>query len=451
MDLVAALVVLIAIPVFEVLRPRHGKLDYLALFNLLFWVAYALPAALAAASPELVSAEYGGLPRHPAFLVVILEIALAYAAVCVGYYFCGAGRIASQWRVVPRTRSSHVVVVVLLLVGGAAVFIYVHQYGGLVLAIAQSALIRANAVEGGKGVFVKPFIPNVNYAFLMSWALLLWFPRRRPYSALLFVVGLTATILSFLLMSGRGAVISLGIMSYWLLVMRTNRWHFKIVLVGAVMGAMVIIFGDTLFASASQLGSDGPSVVETFNERRVAKGIDDTLTVYMREFSFYVASLAGANRWLNDPESSLRWFVDVPLGLMSYLPERLLGFQVPPTIAFYNTDQLIGVFESLIPPGFIALGVYSLGWGGCLVVGWLFGWCGRFLETFFGHGARRDPRAATMFVAWGVAWGYGWLPGEPRVFFQGFFALIVLTVVWIFVIGRLAWRMHPSAPESSTR
>ena len=104
-----------------------------------------------------------------------------------------------------------------------------------------------------------------------------------------------------------------------------------------------------------------------------------------------------------------RWFWDIPQGFIFYL--RLLGFNIEDSLTYYNTESLVQIRQSIIPPGYLAFGYIQAGMAGVLMSGMIFrflGWWVGLLRAKF----QGDSLSADFFFAFLAANSF--YIGEPR-------------------------------------
>lgn len=86
---------------------------------------------------------------------------------------------------------------------------------------------------------------------------------------------------------------------------------------------------------------------------------------YIDNFAHPMVSLFQVERLL--ALSNLRWFYDFPHGLMFYL--KVFGFDMGPSLTYYNTESFLGYKSSIVPTGYLAFGFAQMSYFGVFIMG----------------------------------------------------------------------------------
>ena len=71
------------------------------------------------------------------------------------------------------------------------------------------------------------------------------------------------------------------------------------------------------------------------------------------------------------------YFWDVLQGILFYL--RLVGIDMGDSLTYYNTEAILHVRQSIVPPGYMAFGYVQAGMFGVLIAGMIYRYLGFFL------------------------------------------------------------------------
>lgn len=86
---------------------------------------------------------------------------------------------------------------------------------------------------------------------------------------------------------------------------------------------------------------------------------------YLNNFSHPMVSLFQVERLL--ALSDFRWFYDFPQGFLFYL--KFFGFDMGPSLTYYNTEAFLGYKSSIVPTGYLAFGFVQMSYFGVFVMG----------------------------------------------------------------------------------
>jgi hypothetical protein len=87
--------------------------------------------------------------------------------------------------------------------------------------------------------------------------------------------------------------------------------------------------------------------------------------VYLNNFAHPLMSLINIEPLYE--KLGYRYFYDYVHGFLFYF--KIIGLDFGASLTYYNTDNLIGIFESVMPPGYLAFGYMQLGYIGVFVSG----------------------------------------------------------------------------------
>lgn len=422
----SAYLVLLALIIFiEIFREKSGKFDFLTLFNIYFTLMYPLPGFLLAFDFINAASSLGlGISLYTNKLQTVIAIFAGYFLVVIGFYSSSAVNWGKKISLKPRYNNSVLIyAIVLLLFSCGSIYVYGLQYGSFINALSQASLIRAQAVEGGSLVFFKHFtLFSMPASYLLGAVVFFQKDRKLNFLFLFatFIFSVVVAIIAITLTGGRGYLINYFLCFYLVYILKHKKisWLFNAVF--GVFAVFFLFYGKVFFFSLTALPKGLNAVVNTFVDT-IESGSGDSFSFYqfMYNFQFPVHSLEVA--LYRDYE--LRWFVDIIYAIASLIPQRLLGVVPPETIMSYNTRFIIGNNDFSIPTGFLAFGVYSMWWPGLLIVAFVYGWVGRYLQTVLFKHLNLIFWMPFMYTAIAQIW-MDFLSSDPETFLQGYFAFL---------------------------
>ncbi|MGK7950828.1 MAG: O-antigen polymerase [Xenococcaceae cyanobacterium] len=418
----------------ELTRPKDTKFDFLSLFHLFFILMYPIPGLnftltkLFTISPILIS---GKLVSNYS-LQIPLSIFITYFLVLLGFSSTSARKYGNK--ILLQSRNSKVVywlAFFLLALSFLSTVVYSNQYGGFLKAISQNNLIRAGAVEGGAFVFVMRFLYIAFFAAYL-FASLLFIKKAQRDKGKLLILFICSFILAFfasIMVGARATMIMAFINFYLTYLLYKRKFALPIIIPGLIFAFLFIIYGKSFFYSLSGLSQGYVEVINRF-QTAVATSEDDGLVInkFISVFNYSFESLYAA---FNHP-NQIRLFSDWFYGFASFLPDRLINIEVPPTISVYNTRYLVGHNEYNIPPGFIASCIYSWSWAGIIIFSFTYGWIGRYLQTINQNHLYKIDWIPFVYVAIAQAWADFFASGDTTIFLHTNFWILFSVFCLLF-------------------
>lgn len=450
-------VVGIAVVASELARKPLVPIDALRITTVFLVVSYLLvPIFLSLGAVVYVNPFYFGGIKYFGSWYAPLLVALGYMWLRAGHWL--GARCVPARTVQLRLAVSDGVIVVLLYVALAfvvgSIALYVAQFGGIRSAIIQAELIRNGVIEGGALEFVKHFfrLNGVCLGYTFYRVFLADRSAARGQFALLFGFSLALFVLLVFLWNGRGFVV-FSVLTLYFIAANAKR-HFYPARLAAlgVAGLAFFFFGNYLFVAAPVLLEHGfGAFVDAFDEK-AQSAMNRVGASLVQGFVHPIASLEVALQRIVDPRH-FRYFMDIPLGALHLIPQRLLGVSLPDTVSYLNTMMHQGIWKSVIPPGVLALGVYSLGAAGVPLIMFLYGaLCGAF-DRAGATVLSQVPGAVALYVLFAFEIGSFAVNGDPRRFFYSSFMLVACIVV-MSVFARIRYnsqsRDSTSEPTSIT-
>ncbi len=431
---VTYLLLLLAIIVIEITRKKANLLDFLTLFNLTFALFYVFPGFQLFKIAES-SGSYS--LTFQSNLQILIAIYLGYFLVLIGFYSQSAIKQAKKIYVKQFSDQKLIKIARFLLIfGGISCIIYSAQYGGLSNAISQSSAIRSGNVESGSLVLFKNFFDCAEYASYL-FASLIFFSPKTKNSAMLylqFVSSIVLTLLTLLMKSSRSSIIRylIAFILGYIIYRKKIPWLF--ISIGVIFSLAVIFYGDPFFSSLSSIPEGYDSFVEDFSSRLESQANESTEGSSEASFSEdFAYTLLSLDTSFNN-QYQYRWFSDFIFGFTTLVPERLIPIETPKSVVYLNTYLGLGHNEWSLPPGLLALGIYSMSWTGLVTLCFSFGWVGRYLQTILTQDKNNQPWIAFLYVVIMNIWLGLISGGSPGTSIKGN-AVFFLTFFFLFSVS----------------
>ena len=226
----------------------------------------------------------------------------------------------------------------------------------------------------------------------------------------MFLLCLGLIIPLYLSMAGRGRFVFLflHLLLFYSVVRGFKVGGFKVI--GSIMVvlpgiALIILYGKTFFSSLKALAS-GETIQQISYER--SEPIYDIL----RNVEHRVVSTDVAVQLFG--QQNMTYFYDFIMSPFFLIPSRLFGIEKPDSIAYLNTYNIMGIYESTIPPGLVGYGLYSLSFIGVVIVALSYGMLGSFADSVRGQTAGFQSKV--IYVGLSFLLFFQAFTGEPRVF-----------------------------------
>ena len=432
---------IVFIILFELVRYKQKKFDYLTFFNIVFCISYPLPAYIlyATTKSNLVSSILLGTTIDLNNAQVPLAIFCTYFFVTIGFYSKSSQRFAKNIRIENKYRDRLIIIfsILLLIISIASIYLYSSEYGGVISALSNAALIRSEVIEAGSVSFVKRFVFFSLFAAYLLAAIL--FIKRiknyRLFLGVVFIISILTFIVSFMIIATRAVLVRTIISFYLAYIIRKGKVSASFMLIFIAVSSLFVFYGKEIFGSLTALPDGIDAVFDKFQYFIDTKDKEEfSLTELSGEISFPLSSIYAA---VNTPYE-IRFFNDWIYGFASFLPDRLLddllNYQVPPTISFYNTFYLVKSNEYEIPSGFISSCLYSFSWAGVIIFSFIYGWLGRCIDNVLNSGITNIYWMPFIYVAAGLVWA-DFIPyANPQIILHTHFWFFSSTLI-LFYIG----------------
>lgn len=398
--------------VLEVLR--HGaapKIDFLTFISTIYLVIFVISPTLVYATPPPSPwfDRFAWLktlsPETPPYAAAAAAVFLSYLAVYVGYYF-PILNVRSRFNAAGLGMTWAWLGVIFLTIGVISFFIFTEVVGGVV-----KTLVMANQLREGSPVdtplasfaFVKRltlFCLPASLFFLLALGDLV---ETRDRLIIMFLTAISILCsLVVLMLSGR-LVLASYLLAFLMPKMTQSFRRSAYFVVGAVFFTIpIILFGKTLINRFTLAGHN-----------TIDLSVDKVLHSILLEFSFPFTNIVMVVQRI-PVEGSFRFFSDLVLAPLRWIPQRLFPFSLPERLIDTNTDLVMGNLTSGgIPVDIVSFGWYSAGALGVVIAGLLFGKLVRLLDDALpkgSYGAELFRATWILLAGFLIMYGYAeWL------------------------------------------
>lgn len=425
----------------EITRKKSNLLDFLTYFHLNFVLFCVFPGFTLS---KITGTLHGDSLTLQSNIQILIAVYLGYFLVLLGFYSKSAIKVAKKITI--KQYSDHTILKIsnyLLIFVGISVVIYSAQYGGFINAISQSAAIRSGKVESGSLVLFKTLFDGAEYSsyFLASLA---FFSIKSKKNVILYLklgLSIILSLMTMLMKSSRASIVRyfIGFALAYIIYKKKIPWVSMTIFI--VIAMAVVLYGDPLFASLSSIPNGYDSFVADFSQRLAVEtnhNAGDSFEYELVEkFDHPIQSLDTA---FNN-EYQFRWFSDFIFGFTSLLPSRLIPIKTPKNISYLNTFLSLGHNDWTRPPGFLALGIYSMSWMGLVIICFCYGWLGCCLQTILSKDENNQPWISFLYVIIMNIWSHLITTGDPALVIRGN-VVFLLSIFFIFSFSRKNHRMN---------
>ncbi|MBF2017205.1 MAG: oligosaccharide repeat unit polymerase [Rivularia sp. T60_A2020_040] len=418
----------------EKVRKRKTVFDFLTFFHLIFCLMYSIPGFILA-----INLGGKGIEKNSFFefninnAQLLLAIFIGYFTILLGFYSYSAKKYAKKITIKWHSEKTIFRITAFLLIFAClSVQVYALQFGGVLNAVSQSTFIRTSVEKGGVFVFFKHFMFLSFCASYLIYASIFLRKRKNPKLILylVFIISVICTVVGVTITGGRAHLIIYFLTFYLvdIIVRRKIPWLATFTLI--VPSILFILYGKAFFFSLSGINDGFSRVQELFlaaleSQSESSGGFDDLID----NFSYQIYSLKAALS-IDYPQ---RLFIDWYYGIISFLPERLLNIELPETISALNTTYIVGTNDFTIPTGMFAFGIYSFYWPGLIVVCFVYGWIGSFIETVCYNHLFQTYWMPFIYIMSAQIWIDFFTSGDPGIFlFADFGFLLSIFILLIF-------------------
>lgn len=309
---------------------------------------------------------------------------------------------------------------------------------GVVMALLVVLLYRANFRQT---IFaVRTSQEHINYG-LASALILMYFVgafyvilslNRR--SLALFVFWFVTTMALILIYGGRVQTMMVLALPAVFFARRLNV-ALILMCVAILLFLPLIIGGKELISAIAEQGDLVGTVIKLYQEPLSSDSV-------ARNFAHPLISYLTAPSLVQ--ENGYRWFWDLPQGFLFYF--KLIGLDFGQSFTYFNTEAILGIRDSIVPPGYLAFGYAQANLFGVFVMGMFFRFTGSFSRYIKEH-CLRDSAVSNFFFAFMAANTF--YIGEMRALVLTFFAPC-LCIYALSKFGERKQRRHPSTGIRAT-
>lgn len=444
----AYLGLIIFIIFFEIYRKKSTLIDFLSLFNIGFLFTYPLSAFLLEFDfGESRSKLLFNSDMYKTSVEAALAIFAGYFTVVLGFYSISSQRQASKISIQSCTDKALIIYAFfLLLFSCVSIQIYSSQFGGIDEALSNTMLIRSNVLESGSLVFFKHFVLFCNFSSYLLAALIFTSNSTKLKSIfwIMFLASIIVSMLTFTLTAGRSNIIKYFVTFLLAYIIKQQKITFKIfnrIIPLLLAFPFFIVYGRTFFAVTGQITQGFDAVVDSFNYSVYEESDRFDFYEFMGNFIYPFHSLNAALT----KEYQWRLFVDFIYGIIAFLPEKLLNItNLPQSISHDNTEYIVGTVDYGIPPGLLALGIYSMSWFGLVILCFVYGWIARYLQTILTNHLQKISWMGFIYAITIQVWVDFTFAGDFEVLLIGnlWFFLAIIPLIFLLCKVRICQQKH---------
>lgn len=424
---------IVLVVLYEIKRKKNNKIDILTVVNTWFTFVYLFIPLVTINDNFYVNDHFlKFIPTNSLdYGIAFLYTVLFYLSLVCSYNYrknkTGRTQLVER-RDIPWDKLS----VTLILIALIGLVLFIQGYGGLNTVIANANTIRNGKFERNTfAAIARMFTSYSMVALLVTYYV---FRTTKNHDSkikagvLLFLSG-TLTLFSNMLSAGRGAFLAPVVLLFFMHVFISNKWNLRRLFIVLPFILFILLYGKFLF---SNLDSGIDYIIDFII-------LDITSLKYLikdlfENFTHPYFSLLAIMKSTYEGNGFLLLFRNVLFTLSFFA--YLFGFPYQGTISHYNTEIILGTFDSTIPPGIIALGYYNFPTIGILFVALFFGYTIGFLESIFNR-LKKNPTNVAFYLIICDAMSRFIFNGDVRVFIFQIFSLLILFMVILLTYYRV--------------
>lgn len=426
----------------ETLRRRHNTFDFLFPVNVMFFVLFCLVPWYLHMFELPGTQGWHWLRKNSitetSYVYALLVAIAGYIALLIGYFSAGRDKGVEatgvrqvdqgQWRTEPRVYDVRFFVAgcVLGLIGLIALGAYAHTIGGISFMIEYAAAFRTDTPPViTKYAFLKNVAPLTIVASYFFYGV--WrgsgARRLRAWSAVLLAITFIFSLVVLYHQSGRLHLLAYLLIFPMVSVLSGRRLKPAFVAMTIILFSVLVLLGKEIFHFFIDPHSLSAKI-DYVLERPIVAMRDVIL-----EFSFPYVTLANTIKVV-PTEIVYRWFIDVPVGIVSVVPDRIWPMHLPETVTTLNVRQ----FNAPIPVDLLSFGYFSLGLPGVLMTGFAYGVVMRLADRVLLSDVH--PVVTIFRAAWMLFFMFNVMYGNPGHAITTSLPLFIATVVLIMIMRR---------------
>lgn len=452
--------------VVQRVRNRAYRLDALDIYTWAFVVTYILPLLLVDQPygfVELMESQDYLTPNS--FSSVPFVVALGYLSVVAGFVMArGAARTKIEPNAAPRSQGIHQSLDQIGLAGGFGLILIASvaylvrslDYGGPVSYFSARNLIRLKMMDaiGGYSGMVEYLFPAATIGFLFILCRFLTRLRRavaRPMDGFLLLLAVAPALVIEFSSGARGTVLYI-ICFYPILAFAfaIDRMPWRLLAAYAPLAIVILQAGKAVYAHVSGISgqSDMENALAAVVEAQAdlpLLGMIQSIALNFEHRVFCIPIAIEHATHLAD----LRFFKEIPLGLVALLPNSWGIVEEPEDIQVFNTVIIMGkeaAQSTMLPPGWIAYAIYCLQVPGVLVYGLFTGIAGGLLDKHLRPYVERHWIFLATYVLAMNLWVSHFQGGDWINFYRN--TIVELGVLFVMYHVGSRYRPLPIAPAT---
>lgn len=397
-------------------------------FMTIMWsiVIYVLaPLALVTAyyevaSPRFLRNYYDIESIFPLFVVIIFFISMFFGSI----FF---DRIDFKFKLEASHNLIRKTAFFLFSIGFSSLLFFIYAYGGLDYVLSNMSQIRSGTDDNKNylAAFINGFSKYMNLSFFIMLSFWMVNKKLSGFDYSLFFILTFLTLFSIYLSAGREAGIAFLISILVIYLAVCKKIPFLTVSIFFIFSFIYILFGKTFLFALNSEDFDK----EDFINNNFFSTIGNSYNIIVSEFSHQYLSLVNFMQY----DYSFRFFGDYAYWL--FKPFKLLGFNIPDSIAYYNTFIVHGVWDSEIPPGGIAFGYIQFGILGVIIHGFILGCFFKFFDVVFDPKNQKNPILLGFYAFLVTSFTFMLSNSDPALFLQNRIPNIIFLLALLFVFN----------------
>ena len=372
------------------------------------------------ASPRFLRNYYDIESIFPLFVIIIFFISMFFGSNFfdkVDFKF----KLEANENLIRRTT------LFLFIIGFISLSFFIYTYGGLDYVLSNMSQIRSGTDDNKNylAAFVSSFSKYINLSFFIM--LSFWMINRKIsiFDYLLLFIFTLLTLFSIYLSAGREAGIAFLISILVIYLAVYKKIPILTVSTFSIFSFLYILFGKTFLFALNNENFDK----DDFIDNNFLLTISNSYNIIVSEFSHQYLSLVNFMQY----DYSFRFFGDYAYWI--FKPFKLLGFDIPDSISYYNTFIVHGVWDSEIPPGGIAFGYIQFGILGVIIHGFILGCFFKFFDVIFDPKNQNNPILLGFYAVLVTSFTYMLSNSDPALFLQNRIPNILFLLALLFVFN----------------
>ncbi|MFV5503150.1 O-antigen polymerase [Acinetobacter sp. 226] len=372
------------------------------------------------ASPRFLRNYYDIESIFPLFVIIIFFISMFFGSIFfdkVDFKF----KLEASHNLIRKTA------IFLFTIGFGSLLFFIYTYGGLDYVLSNMSQIRSGTDDNKNylAAFVSSFSKYMNLSFFIMLSFWMINKKISNFDYFLFFIFALLTLFSIYLSAGREAGIAFLISILVIYLAVYKKIPALTVAIFSIFSFMYILFGKTFLFALNNENFDK----DDFIDNNFLSTISNSYNIIVSEFSHQYLSLVNFMQY----DYSFRFFGDYAYWL--FKPFKLLGFNIPDSISYYNTFIVHGVWDSEIPPGGIAYGYIQFGILGVIIHGFILGCFFKFFDVVFDPKNQKNPILLGFYAVLVTSFTYMLSNSDPALFLQNRIPNIIFLLALLFVFN----------------